>query len=299
MIAARFGDHADRRAAISRRRRHLIERSTRPGDLVAVPANASRDLVDDVKASGRMPRFAPVDAQGAPTLASIPPVAAVWIQAIAGIVPEFEHSTRPGPIQLIDAGDTLAGSPHPRVASTRVEDLNGRAAIDDQRRNYGEVVEGIVHAAGLDVIDPWRPSTRPPDSDARVSPVPTGVVVQLPAGADPVTFAAFARAEFTGIEWLPLRRPLHPQARHHLAANAVRASIDHLARLLIVPVGPTMTDEEIGHAVLGIVKTAEYTGWRWFTDRDRARWYVEWLDDRYGRDHEAYRPAFPLDRTPT
>jgi glutathione synthase/RimK-type ligase-like ATP-grasp enzyme len=44
----------------------------------------------------------------------------------------------------------------------------------------------------------------------------------------------------------------------------------HLARWLLVPVGPDYTDEEIKHAVLGVVKAAEYTGMRWAADPGRA-----------------------------
>lgn len=280
VLARRLGDGAARRAEASRQRRALIDEVTGPGDAIAVPANASRDLVDDVKACGRRPRFVAVDEVGAAVVDPALDVAAVWIQTIAGVVPPLP-TDEPDPVRLIDASDTVVDSMHPRIASFVLAD---DTTVSAQRSRRQQVAVGLTHAAGLPLIE-----ARPVDG-----PVPSGVVVRLPAEADPITFVAYARAELTGIDWLPLRRPLHPQARQHLDTDQLARSADHLARLVIVPVGPTMADDEIGHAVLGITKTAEYTGWRWLTDPEQACWYAEWLVDRYGPDHEAYRPAFAL-----
>lgn len=285
-----LGDRDARRADLRRRRRAVIDATTTRGDVIDVPANASRDLVDDVKACGRKHRFCALDARGAPVAEPSGDAAAVWVQTIAGAIPPMPHP-RSGPIRLIDAGDTVAISPSPNVAAPDLAPgLDTTLLVSEQQRRYRQVATGLVHAAGLPLM------TNDPDGGTATvdGAVPTGVVVQLPAEADPITFIAYARAELTCIDWLPLRRPLHPQARQHLDADQLAESAHHLARLLIIPIGPTMTEEEIGHAVLGITKTAEYTGWRWLADHEQVRWYRTWLVERYGPDHEAYRPAFTL-----
>jgi hypothetical protein len=73
------------------------------------------------------------------------------------------------------------------------------------------------------------------------------------------------------------------------------ATAANLARWLLVPVGPDYTDAEIGHAVLGVVKASEYLGVRWRTDPARAAAYAALLTERYGPDHDAYRPVFEVD----
>ena len=55
---------------------------------------------------------------------------------------------------------------------------------------------------------------------------------------------------------------------------------------------PRFSVDDIDHAVLGVVKAAEYLGWRWWQDPDLVEPYVTFLDDKYGRGHDAYRPAF-------
>ena len=92
----------------------------------------------------------------------------------------------------------------------------------------------------------------------------------LPAGCDDEQFAALAVAEGVPVRW---------QADRHT---------------IVVPAGPAFDDDEIGHGALAVVKAAEHTGWRWYTDPDRARWYRDWLDALYGPGHDAYRPAFPV-----
>jgi len=290
--------------AVARRdelRRTLTQASTSPGDLVAVPAHASRELVDVIKACGRRVVFAPVDAEGATDVDGLPAVAAVWHQTAAGIVPTRarldSRADAPGTSPqhgavLVDAYDTVVvGRDRTRLAGLELAlTSNTAATIAAQRQRWQDVWFGLMHAAGLPLLGEERAPTASPPAPAAI---PSGVVVRLPAGCDPTTFVAYAQAERTGVEWLPSRRPLHPQARLTLDSDQLRRSIDHLARLVVVPVGPTMTDEEIGHAVLGIVKAAEYTGWRWHLDPQHARQYAASLLDRYGPDHEAYRPAFP------
>jgi hypothetical protein len=63
---------------------------------------------------------------------------------------------------------------------------------------------------------------------------------------------------------------------------------------VIPPLGSDFVDDEITHAVLGILKAAEYTGVRWYTDPGRARWYSDLLIGWYGPTHDAYHPAFEI-----
>lgn len=291
----RLAERASLRSERALQLRSLTEAATRPGDRVAVPAHASRALVDAVKAGGRDVVYAPIGPTGATDVAGIGDVAVVWHQTIAGVHAPGPTDVDGGPVELIDAHDTVVPHPVPGVAGVVLPD--GDAAVERepvpadvlvaaQVDRVAAVTAGLRHAAGLPIVTGGEV--------VGAGPVPTGVVVRLPAAADPLTFAAYARAELTGVEWFALRRPLHPQARHRLCRSELTASLGHLARLVIVPVSPFATDEEVGHAVLGIVKTAEYTGWRWHDDPERAAQYARWISDRYGRGHEAYRPAFEV-----
>lgn len=282
------------RAELSRQRRALVDAATAPSDRVAVPAHASRDLVDDVKACGRAVVFAPIAPNGSTDVTDIDDVAAVWHQTVAGVHAPGSSSTPADPVDLVDAHDTVMLRPAPGVASLELSDgAPGTHAASDivalQRDRVAAVETGLRQAAALPIVSASGDAT-----DA--GPIPTGVVVRLPAAADPLTFAAYAQAELTNVDWFAMRRPLHPQARHRLTPEQLGSSLDHLARLVIVPVSPFATDEEIGHAVLGIVKTAEYTGWRWHDDPEHAGQYARWISERYGVDHEAYRPAFETGR---
>lgn len=275
------------RAELSRQRRALIDAATTPGDRVVVPAHASRDLVDAVKACGRSVVFAPIAPDGSTLVGGTSEVAAVWHQTVAGIHAPGATSTPSGLVHLVDAPDTVVVRAVPGVAGVRLSDGTSEVRrvsdiVASQRDRVAAVSAGLRHAAALPIIS----------AAGDAGPVPTGVVVRLPDAADPLTFAAYAQAELTGTEWFALRRPLHPQARHRLTPEQVDASLGHLSRLLVVPVSPFATDEEIGHAVLGIVKAAEYTGWRWHDDPEHAASYANWISERYGSDHEAYRPAF-------
>jgi hypothetical protein len=146
-----------------------------------------------------------------------------------------------------------------------------------------EVARGLRQAAGLEVLEGCRSSLR------------FGVAVRVPDEVEPATFYAYVRGEHTPIDWLPLRRPLHHAALQERADAARRRSAEHLARWLLVPVGPDFTDEEAAHAVLGVVKAAEYLGVRWRTRPAQAARYSAFLDRLYGPGHDAYRPVFRVD----
>lgn len=44
--------------------------------------------------------------------------------------------------------------------------------------------------------------------------------------------------------------------------------------------------------MLGVVKTAEYLGVRWYTNANRALEYAALMNEMYGEGHDAYRPVF-------
>jgi hypothetical protein len=148
-----------------------------------------------------------------------------------------------------------------------------------QQAVLAETWRGLHEAAGLPLI--------PLTSDGVLA---HHVAVRIPDECDVATFYAYVRAERTPARWLPEVRPIHYAALRMPGRCAVTAS--HLARWLLIPVGPDYTDEEIKHAVLGVVKAAEYTGMRWAVDHGRAAEYAAMLDELYGPDHDAYRPLF-------
>ncbi|MEM9035382.1 MAG: hypothetical protein AAGA99_26195 [Actinomycetota bacterium] len=255
---------------VSRRHRQFRDVFA-PGARIAVGANASRSLVDDLKSSGRHPVFVPVDAWSAPVPGN--DVGGVVVGSISGQVPPVDTSV---PV-VVDAGENGL----PATGSAPI-DVGALARVHDG------IELGVRAAAGFDTLPgQWLEGTRA-----------TGVIVRLPDPADPTTFYAYARGERTGIEWVALRQPLHPQARHDLTTAELELSSRHLAHLFHLPIGDRFSAEEIDHAVLGVVKAAEYLGWRWWQDPDLVEQYSVFLDDKYGSGHDAYRPAFERVRSP-
>ncbi|PDV97947.1 hypothetical protein [Candidatus Chloroploca asiatica] len=116
------------------------------------------------------------------------------------------------------------------------------------------------------------------------------IAVRIPAPCDAATFYAYVLGEQTPVRWLPALRPLHYAAIRADGVPNGSATADCLARVLLVPVGPDDTAEELKHAVLGITKAADYLGVRWTTDPARAAWYAELMTAWYGLDHDAFRP---------
>lgn len=180
----------------------------------------------------------------------------------------------PGPAarRLRDAVATLLGpedAPDPAYALAR------------QLAVLAEVRCGLTEAAGLELA---------PEPSLQLA---HGVAVRIPDEVDPATFFAYVAMENTPVRWLPLIRPPHHVAltRSHAEGRATAAV---LARWLLLPVGPDFSAEESGHTVLGVVKAAEYLGIRFRTDPRRAAEYAATMEERYGRDHDGYRPAFPV-----
>jgi len=149
-----------------------------------------------------------------------------------------------------------------------------------QRAVLLAIARGLAEAAGL-----------PMPSAMDRAAAPAGILIVTPTECDPATLYAYIAREHTPVRWLPLLRPLHhaaPRIGHgdHSAAAAL------LSRCLLIPAGPTYSTEEITHAVLGVVKAAEYLGIRWRTDPGRAASYATFLEELYGPDHDAFRPVF-------
>lgn len=262
--------------------RSLTRRFAPRGSNVAVPANASNRLVDAVKAAGCLAMFATVAVDG--SLAVPAGASAIWLQTVAGHPPTITDTDVP---VLLDASDTAAPPPGTVLPGGSAGLAVGPAlpAVTHRahRAGFDRVREGLAAAAGLPV---WP--------HAAGAPEPLAVVVQLPAEVDALTFVAYARGENVSVGWWPELRPIHPLARTQLTVDQLHQTRQALSRLVLVPIGPQLSEEEQDHAVLGIVKAAEYTGWRWVTDPARAAWYCHWLADSYGPEHDAYRPAFSL-----
>jgi len=301
------------------------------GGAVGLPATATRPLVEDVKRCGARPQFCDLDdaltleRPGAN-------VAVIWSQSLAGLpigvalttgddgprvwrvlenpdtVPGPIH-TVPGPIRApvdielhalhLNANPETSGAilivhdselacrlraalseveaqPDPLACQAQLWRLADLARRQSER--VAELRRGLTGAAGLALLA---------DSP---SMLPGGVAVQIPPEADPATFFAYVKAENTPVAWLPELRPLHYAAVRQGAGLLETGR--RLARWLMIPVGPDDTPEEIGHAVLGVVKAADYLGVRWRLDPERAAAYARLMDEWYGLDHDAYRPVF-------
>lgn len=169
---------------------------------------------------------------------------------------------------LPDAGRLAAWLPHWQSIAAR------------QHAALAHVHAGLVQASGL-AVAPASPAAALHDS----------LLVQAPSEAPASAFYAYAVAENTPVQWLPLARPIHYAA---LRAGCGARTSRHLERWLSIPVAPGNDAADNAHAVLGIVKTAEYLGVRWRCDPAHAAAYAAAMDEMYGQGHDAYRPIFAL-----
>jgi len=145
--------------------------------------------------------------------------------------------------------------------------------------------EGMEIAAGVPIT--------PLDG---VCALPFGLAVRVPEEADVSTFLSYGRNELVPVWWLPEIQPVFYVAYQTTQDRELtRRTAAHLDRWLISPLGPDFLEEEIVHAVLVIVKAAEYTGVRWYTDPARASWYNDLMLEWYGPTHDAYRMAFVVE----
>jgi hypothetical protein len=288
-----------------------------------LPANATHPLVEAVKRSGATPRFATLDRNLG--LVGEPDVRVAWSQPPLGMAAERAHTSG---ITILDHGDSVPhslssiGSPeradvtifglhlssdrsvsgilmvfrsaelldlYRREASEITPTLYRRAAAQLQRLQpiaqrqedaLDAVARGLQSAAGLPFV-----------CGTEGVALAHGIAFQLPAEASPSTFWAYVSAENTSVQWLPILRPVY-----YAAASALHETAASLERWFLVPVSPYNSEEQIRQSVLGVVKAAEYLGLRWRTDPALAAEYAVLMTAKYGKNHDAYRPAFPVDR---
>ncbi len=288
-----------------------------PGEPVALPANASRPLVEAIKQASAKPYFVNLDADLTLHVAS-PSVQLTWGHSLAGVTlpVNFDGSvwldcadTLPSPVMPLAEvslyGLHLSGDERSTGALLvfRKAELVERAEAQLSRRNVdatralaqfrrwegvvgrqqmalSQVQTGLKEAAGLSLLS------------AMPGGLAQGVLVRIPDDIDVATFYAYVKAENTPVQWLPEVRPLH-----YAAAATGKTTAAHLARYLLVPVGPDYSEEEIAQAILGIAKAADYLGVRWHTDPAWAAEYAQMMVDWYGADHDAYRPIFEMATT--
>jgi len=212
------------------------------------------------------------------------------------------HLKRPDEPKDVSEGALIAFNDRALYVATlallTADDLPDLArALAQCRRLAGP--DGIA-ARQLRVLDAVRVGMEvgaglPMMPESGVCALPFGMAVRIPDEADPATFISYVRNENLALDWLPEVQPMFyvayqaTQDRAHTFRTAA-----NIARWVITPLGPDMDadDDEIVHAVLGVLKAAEYTGVRWYTDPDRARWYGDLMFEWYGPAHDAYQVAF-------
>lgn len=298
---------------------------------VGIPVNTRRPLSEAVKRSGGRPLFIELDADLNldPTTTGLDDVRLVWAQPVAGMAPPPEL---PGTTLFIDYGFTLPAPLGQGVASLAGaatlwglhlgSDEQGaliafsdaalyNAAVDalvddDVFSDFGRAVAQCRRLAGQDglaarllAVDAAAREGTEAGAGMPMSPfagrcaLPFGLAVRVPEEADLATFISYVRNENVTLNWLPELQPMFYVA-YQITTDRSRTirSADHLARWIVSPLGPDFVDDEITHAVLGILKAAEYTGVRWYTDPERAQWYGDLMFEWYGPDHDAYRVQF-------
>ncbi|MEM7342747.1 MAG: hypothetical protein AAF485_00760 [Chloroflexota bacterium] len=303
--------------SIDQARQALLAAAEIPsGATVALPANATRSLVEAVKRHGARPYFVNLNADLAMHV-DAPDVALTWGQPVAGLPQRVSASTRsiwldytdtlPSSDLSVDVGlYNLHLSANPAESGAllvfqdaalaekvkaQLEPLNqpDPTAVLAQYRRF----ETLARAQKTALAESWRglfeAAGLPLFSLRSRGALAHGVAVQIPSEIDIATYYAYVKAENTPVQWLPMVRPLH-----YAAATSCQSTAAHLARWMLVPIGPNYSTEEIAHAILGVVKAADYLGVRWIIDPAWAAEYAAMMDDWYGPDHDAYRPIFGI-----
>jgi hypothetical protein len=302
-----------------------------PGEPVGIPVNTRRFLSQAVKRVKGKPHFVELDAdlEFVPETPGLNAVRLIWAQPVGGMAPPrallgkalfVDHGlTLPAPLEgggvglaaeatiwglhLSDAGDgaliafrdsalaeraaALLGSedaPDFGRALAQCERLRGHNGLAARQLAVEQAVRvGMEAGAGMPVAD---------RADGALA---FGLPVRIPVEADVATFISYVRNELVALDWLPELQPVFYVANQVTQDPALtRQTADNLSRWVVTPLGPDFVEDEVTHAVLGILKAAEYTGVRWFTNPGRARWYSELLIDWYGPSHDAYHPAFAI-----
>lgn len=298
---------------------------------IGIPVNTRRYLSEDVKRSGGKPLFVELDAdlEFAPETPGLEAARIVWAQPIGGMAPP---APLPGKTYLVDHGLTLpaplraGGAGLPGAATVfglHLDEKDSGALIAFNDAKLAEQVAALMEADdaphagralaqvqrlagpdGLAARQLWldaevrlgmEAGAGLPMAERADGALPHGLAVRIPEEADLATFISYVRNELVAVDWLPEAQPMFYVAYQVTQDQGLtRRSAEHVARWVMSPIGPDFVDDEITHAVLGILKAAEYTGVRWYTNPGRARWYGEMLVDWYGPDHDAYHPAFAI-----
>lgn len=314
------------------RARALLLRAlgVQPGEAVGLPANATRELAEAVKHHPATPRWLDLGPELALVIdpERLEGVRVIWAQPFGGAweatapeetallvdagdgLPEVGPTERPGAVATI-YGLHLAADPRRSGALIVCQDpalaiaLEALARPEDQpdaalalaqlRRLTGSDGLAARQRAALEAArQGLREAAGLPLLAAAPAVLAQSIAVRIPEPCDAATFYAYVLGEQTPVRWLPALRPLHYAAIRADGAPAALATASHLARVLLVPVGPDYTAEELKHAVLGITKAADYLGVRWATDPARAAWYAGLMTEWYGPDHDGYRPLDTL-----
>lgn len=314
-----------------RARRLLMEAfGIADGEPVGIPANTRRALSESVKRAKGKPLFIELDAnlEFEPETSGIDSLRLHWTQPVGGLLPAqalpgkallVDYSTTlPAPdIDVIPGAATVWGLhlgensrengaliafsdndlyrasvalfnsdedlPDLDKALAQCQRLGGPDGLGTrQRERLAAGIDGLIHSGSI------------PQAEVAMSPgLAFGIAVRIPDEADVPTFISYVRNENTPLDWFPEVQPIFFVTNQLTRDQELtRQSATNLSRWVFSPIGPFFTDEEVMHAVLGPVKAAEYTGVRWYTDPERARWYNDLMVEWYGPDHDAYRCAF-------
>jgi hypothetical protein len=299
---------------------------------VGIPANTRRPLSEAVKKSGGKPLFIELDRDlnFVPETPGLDDVRLTWTQPVGGMPPaeQLPHTTLlidysyglpaasadalPGAATIwgLHLSTMVGRSPEDGALIAFNDDALYQAAValltsDDlpdlnralaqchrlggpdgiaarQMAVYQAAAEGQELAAGLPIASPRLSAA-----------LPFGLTLRIPDEADISTFISYIRNENVDLYWLPEVQPMfYVSYQVTRDRELTQRTAENLSRWIISPLGPDFVDDEITHAVLGPVKAAEYTGVRWYTDPERARWYNNLLLEWYGSEHDAYRMAF-------
>lgn len=306
-----------------------------PGEPVGIPANSRRFLSESVKRAKGRPLFVELDADLAfvPETPGLDQVRLIWAQPVGGMAPPapirntalfVDHGlTLPAPLdpdgEGLNADATMWGmhlgaDGDGALIAFRDADLAERMAVLEGPDDEVHAARALAQCERLRGADGLAARQLAVEQAVRVgmeagAGVPMGkradgalafgAPVRIPSDVDVATFISYVRNELVALDWLPETQPVFYVANQVTRNQAMtRQTAEHLSRWVISPLGPDFVEDEVTHAVLGILKAAEYTGVRWYTNPGRARWYSDLLVDWYGPDHDAYHPAFSISAPP-
>ncbi|HYI15193.1 MAG TPA: hypothetical protein VEX37_07360 [Thermomicrobiales bacterium] len=298
---------------------------------VGIPVNTRRTLSEAVKRSGGTPLFVELDADLNldPASPGLEAARLVWAEPVAGMAPPFGL---PGATLFVDYGFTLpapladgsasltgsatlwglhlSGDEHGALIAftdaALYEAARASFTEDDAFSNFAQAVAQCERLSGEDglavrllAVDAASREGMEAGAGLPMAPaasrcaLPFGLAVRVLDEADLATFISYVRNENVDLDWLPEIQPMFYVA-YQVTTDRERTlrSAAHLARWIVAPLGPDFVDDEVTHAVLGILKAAEYTGVRWYTDPERAQWYGDLMFEWYGPTHDAFRVQF-------